>query len=156
MNIKLFKLFVLSLIAGVILRISDYVVAFILLGRTAEWTDEMLTFSFYIQLVLSITAFVIIGLILRKEYDRKSFAQSATVLVVYSIIIFALEQLAQYFHTYSLIIYRLFIPMEIFTIITSALARLSTAETINWMYVIPSLFAPYLFVLFGKKVGNED
>lgn len=155
MSIKLFKLFALSSIAGVILRISDYSGALILLGKTAEWTDEMLTISFYIQLILSFTAFVIIGLILRKENDRKSFAQSATVLVVYYLVMFALEQTTQYFHVYSLIIYRLFIPVEIFTVITLALARLSTAETINWVYVIPSLFAPYLFVLFGKKVEKH-
>ena len=151
MNKKLLKLPVLTLIGGIILRIIAYITALTLIRGTSEWTLEMGTTAFYIQLVISIILFVVIGIILHTIYNRKTFVKSATLLVIYSIIIFALEQITQYFGTYSMIIYWLYLPVEIFTIITSVLARVSTAESINWMYVIPSLFAPYLFVLFGKK-----
>jgi len=142
----------LTLIGGIILQIADFITAFILVKGTSEWTLEMGTKAFYVRLIMSVILFVVIGIILRGIYDRKTFIKSTTLLVIYSIVIFALEQITQYFGTYSMIINRLYIPVEIFTIITSVLARVSTAESINWMYVIPSLFAPYLFVLFGKKI----
>lgn len=151
MNKKLLKLPVLTLIGGIILQIADYITAFTLVKGTSEWTLEMGTTAFYIRLVLSIIFFVVIGIILRRIYDRKTLVKSATLLVIYSIVILALEQITQYLGIYSMIIYWMYLPVEIFTIITSVLARASTAESINWTYAIPTLFAPYLFILFGKK-----
>jgi heme exporter protein D len=151
MDKKLLKLPILTLIGGIILRIVNYITAFTLIKGTSEWTLEMGTTAFYIGLVTSIILFVVIGIILRRIYDRKTFLKSATLLVIYSIVILGLEQITQYFWTYSMIIYWLYLPSEIFTTITSVLARVSTAESINWTYAIPSLFAPYLFVLFGTK-----
>ncbi len=29
-------------------------------------------------------------------------------------------------------------------------------ETINWVYEIPSLFGPYIFVLFGKDASDMN
>ena len=151
MNKKLLKLPILTLIGGIILQIADYITAFTLVKGTSEWTLEMGTTAFYIRLVLSIIFFVVIGIILRRIYDRKTLVKSATLLVIYSIVILALEQITQYLGIYSMIIYWMYLPVEIFTIITSVLARASTAESINWTYAIPTLFAPYLFILFGKK-----
>ena len=151
MNKRLLRLPVLTLLGGIILRIVDYITALTLIKGSSEWTLEMGTTAFYIRLAISIILFVVIGIILRRIYDRKTFVKSTTLLVIYSIVIFALEQITQYFGTYSMIIYWMYIPVEIFTSITSVLARVSTAESINWTYAIPSLFAPYLFVLFGKK-----
>ena len=151
MNKKLLKLPILTLIGGIILQIADYITAFTLVKGTSEWTLEMGTTAFYIRLVLSIISFVVIGIILRRIYDRKTLVKSATLLVIYSIVILALEQITQYLGIYSMIIYWMYLPVEIFTIITSVLARASTAESINWTYAIPTLFAPYLFILFGKK-----
>lgn len=156
MNKKLLKLPVLTLIGGIILRIADYITAYILVKGTSEWTLEMGTTAFYIRLVMSIVFFVVIGIMLRRIYDRKAFAESATLLVIYSIAILALEQITQYLGTYNMIIYWMYLPAEIFTTITSVLARVSTAESINWTYAIPSLFAPYLFILFGKKSEIGD
>lgn len=156
MNKKLLKLPVLTLIGGIILRIADYIIALTLFKGTSEWTLEMGTTTFYIRLVISIIIFVLIGIILRKNHDRKTLLKSATLLVIYSIVIFALEQITQLFWTYSMIIYWMYLPVEIFTIITTILARISTAESINWIYAIPSLVAPYIFVLFGKKLKMAD
>ncbi|HHW00232.1 MAG TPA: hypothetical protein GXX36_11835 [Clostridiaceae bacterium] len=148
---KLLVLPALTLIGSAILRIADVITSAILVAGTSEWTLEKGTTAFYVRLILSVILFVIIGIILRRNYDRKTIAKSATLLVIYSIVIFALEQITQYYGTYSMIFYWLYIPFEIFTIITWALARISTAENINWIYAIPSLLAPYLFVLFGKR-----
>lgn len=158
MNKKLLKLPVLTLIAGIILRIADFITVFILTKGTSEWTPEIGTTVFYVRLVISIILFVVIGIILHRIYDRKALVKPATLLVIYLIAIFALGQIVEHFGTYSVIFYWIYIPVEIFTIITPVLARVGGAESINWIYAIPSLFAPYLFVLFGKKSesGSKD
>lgn len=156
MNKKLLKLPVLTLIAGVILQIADSITALTLLKGVFEWTLEMETTVFYVRLVISIILFIVIGIILHRIYDRKTLIKPATSLVIYSIVIFALGQIMKYFGTYSVIFYWMCIPVEIFTAITSVLVRVSAAESISWIYAIPSLFAPYLFVLFGKKSESES
>ena len=75
MNKKLLKLPVLTLIGGIILQIADYITAFTLVKGTSEWTLEMGTTAFYIRLVLSIIFFVVIGIILRRIYDRKTLVK---------------------------------------------------------------------------------
>jgi len=155
-NKELFKLPVLTLMSGVMLQIADYITALILVRDASEWTLEMGTIAFCIQLLLSVALFIVIGIIVRKLYDRKNIAKSATLLVIYSIVVLALEQITQYFGTYNMIVHFLYFPVYIFTVITHVLARISSAKSINWLYVIPSLFAPYLFVLFSKKAPNEN
>jgi hypothetical protein len=151
----LLKLPFLTLIGGIILRIVDFITASILVKGTTVWTLEMGTTVFYIRLTITIILCIVIVVILHKIYDRKTLAKSATLLVVYSIAIFALEQVTQNFAAYNMIIHWLYLPVEIFTIITSILARVFVTESLHWTYVIPSLFAPYLFVLFGKNVKTE-
>lgn len=152
MNKKLFKLPFLTAIGGIILRIINHFIILIMVRRTNEWTLQMGTAQFYIELILSILIFVLIGIILRKTYYRKDFLKSSTLLVIYSIIVLILEQVAQNLGIYNIgFSLFLYLPIEIFTIITSVLSRLSSADVINLLYVIPSTFAPYLFIVFGKK-----
>lgn len=151
-NKKIFKLPILTLVGGIVFRIINQIIISLMMSGTNEWTLEMGTTIFYIDVVLSLIIFIVIGIILRKTYDRETFLKSATLLVIYSIIILVVEQGTQYFGPYNIgnSLY-LYLPVEIFVIITSALARVSTSESINWMYAIPSLFAPYLFMLFAKN-----
>jgi len=156
LNFRISKLLLLSTVAGIILRISDYAIAYALIKNTTEWTETTNAISNIISIVLSIAAFVIIGINLRKEYDRKMFIKSATVLVVYSILIFTIERIAQYLNSYSLIIYCLYIPTDIFFPIDLLLMQINIAGIPNWALFIPSLFAPYLFVLFAKEADSSN
>jgi len=149
MKKSLFKIPLLTSAAGIILRIADRIVTYALVRATFEWTLEMGRVAFYIHLVLCAAAFAAIGMLLRKD-DKSAVAASATLLVSYSAVILAIEQIIQRFVAYNFIINWFFIPVDIFTVITSALAGLS-AEKITLAYAIPALFAPYLFVLFGKR-----
>ena len=157
LNKKIFKLPIFTLIGGIILRIINHFIILVMVRGTNEWTLEMGTTHFYIDLTLSIIIFVIVGIILRKTYDWVDFLKAATLLTIYSIVILTLEQATQYIGIYgigfSLFFY---LPIEIFTIITSTLARISTAETISLIYAIPSLFAPYLFVFFARKSESRN
>ncbi|MFA9380943.1 MAG: hypothetical protein ACERKO_07780 [Acetanaerobacterium sp.] len=156
MSRNILRLPLLTTAAEIVLGITDFVFAFIVVRITSEWTPEMGILSFYIRLILSVVIFVIIGMLMRKSSDRKTIVKSTTLLVSYSIIVFAIEQITKHFGIYSLNIIWLYLPVGMFQVITSALIRLSTAETINWTYAIPSLFAPFLFVLFSKKNANSD
>ncbi|SHK88965.1 hypothetical protein [Desulforamulus aeronauticus] len=156
MNKELLKLPLCTLAAGIILRTADYITVRLLIRGTTEWTLEMGTTAFYVRLFLSVSLFAGIGLLLRKRYSRITFIKSATLLMLYSVVIFAIEQVTQHFGSYSMIIYYLYIPVDMFTVITSFLARISDAGSINWLYAIPSLFAPYLFLLFSKKSASQN
>jgi hypothetical protein len=145
------KLPLLTLLAGIILRISDRISVAALMRGTNHFTFEMGTTVSSVRTVISIAAFVAIGLYLRKRYDKRFIAKSATILVVYSIAMLVWEQAAQYYGTYIMLIYWMYLPAEMFTGITSVMLRLIDLENTRWIYAIPSLFAPYLFVLFGKR-----
>ncbi len=145
----------LNLLGGIILRIADRITVAVLIRGSNNWTLEMGTTASYVRIVISIIAFAAIGMILRKQYNRKLFAKSATILVAYSIVLLVLEQVAQSFGTYPMIIYWLYLPVEMFTVVTSVLIKHFASDHVNWMYAIPSLFAPYLFVLFGRRAARN-
>jgi hypothetical protein len=155
MNKEIFRLPLYTLIAGFILGIINLITIRILIRGTNEWTLEMGSTVFYIELILSIIAFVFIGILLRQKYNRAVFFKSATLLVIYSAVVFILEQIMQYWGFYSMINSYLYLPVSIFTVITSLAARVSNLEHIKWLHVIPSIFAPYLFLLFSKNPSGN-
>lgn len=151
----LLKLPLFTLVAGIILRTAGHITVRLLLRDTTDWAN-MGTAVFYVQLFLSVALLVSIGLLLRKRYSRSIIIKSTTLLVFYSIVILALDRIIQHFGSYNMIIYYLYVPVEMFSVITSVLVRTIGSERISWLYVIPSLFAPYLFLLFSKKSVPED
>ena len=155
MDKNLLKLPVLTLIGGIILRLSDYIVVPAVLSNGAtQWTGEMQTASFYIQLIITFILYAVISIILRRSYDRNTMIKSATLLVIYSIIVVVIEQMAILIGAYNIIILWLYLPLEIFTSIAVLLSRTFNLESLNWIYVIPAIFSPYLFVLFVKKTNS--
>jgi len=141
------------------LRISDYIVVPAELSNGVyQWTVEMQTASFYIRLIITIILFAVIGIILRRSYDKSTMIKSATLLVIYSIVVVVIELMAIRFGVYNAIIPWLYLPLEIFTSIAVLLSRIFNLESINWIYIIPAILSPYLFVLFVKKtnVGLEN
>lgn len=154
MNKKLLRFPVLTLIGGNILRLSDYIVLPTVLSNGAtQWTSEMQTASFYILLITTIILFAVIGIILRRSYDKSTMIKSATLIVIYSIIVVVIEQMAILTGAYNIIILWLYLPFEIFISIAVLLSRTFNLESLNWIYIIPAIFSPYLFVLFVKKTN---
>lgn len=86
-----------------------------------------------------------------RKTDKTSITKSATILVIYTVLMLALEKVAQHFGGY-IIIYWLFLPIELFTTRTSVIARISDADEIYWIYVLlADIIAPYMFVIFGEN-----
>lgn len=154
MDKNLLKLPVLTFIGGIILRIFDnFVVPEEISNGAYQWTAEMQTASFYNRLIITIILFAIIGIIIRRSYDKRTIIKSATLLVIYSIVLVVIGQMAVLFGTYNAIILWLYLPLEIFNSIAILLSRIFNLESINWIYIIPAIFSPYLFVLFVKKTN---
>lgn len=154
MNKKLLKLPILTLIGGIILRIIYRITIHFLVKGTTDWTSEVGTKLFYIDIISSIIIFIVIGIILRKTYDRKTLFKSATLLVIYSFLIFGLSEITQHFGIYSITASLiLYLPTEIFNIITSILREITstTSITLIYVFIIIENFAPYLFLLFVKE-----
>lgn len=150
MSENIWKLPLYTLVAGILLRLANYITV-VLLMTGNEWTLEMGTTAFFIDSVLSVAMLVGIGLLLRRRYSPAVFFKATTLLVLYFLAILAIEQIAQRFGFYNILIYHLFAPVEVFTFLTSLLARVSGAQSINWLYALPAAFAPYLLLLFCKR-----
>lgn len=145
----------LTAAAGLVLRLVSYLSAMVMLRGKSDWTLDMSTQLSYIYNIMSIVLFAVIVFYLRRRYTRKAIAVSATALTVYSAVILLIEQVSQHYGAYPPLVYNLFLPAEMFTWITSALMRTVPAEHITWIYAVPALFAPYLFVLFGKRTEQR-
>lgn len=152
---ELLRLPAYTLAAGIVLRIISAITIRITTVNSSEWTPEVSAVLFCVNLVCSIALFIGIGLLLRKSYSRADFFKSATLLLAYDLVVFGVEQLTQYLGIYSLAINYFFLPTRLFVVITQTIGRVSNAETLTWVHLIPSMLAPYLFVLFSKKKEKE-
>ena len=153
-NKNILKLPCLTLIGGIILRIIEFIeirIRIATIDPNAEWGSEI----FYVNLVSSIIIIFIIGMILRKTYDKDIIFKSATLLVIYSFVIWGLSEIGAIFGIYSLFSI-LYLPTEIFNMISSVLIEIISPKNITLFYLLIFIekFAPYLFLLFTKKTES--
>lgn len=155
MSKELLRLPAYTLAAGIVLRVISAITIRITTVNSSEWTPEVSAVLFWVDVVCSVALFVAIGLRLRNTYTRADFCKAATLLLAYHLIVFAVEQLTQCWGVYNMAINYLFLPTRLFVVITQTIGRISNAETLTWVHLIPSMLAPYLFVLFSKKKESE-
>ena len=151
MNKKLFNLLFLTLTGGIILRIIEFIsirIRISTIAPEAEWGSEI----FYVNLVSSVIIIVAIGMILRKTYDKEAVFKSATLLVIYSFIVWALSEIGAIYGLYS-VFSILYLPTDIFAIVSYGLSTVISSQNIALFYLVVFIekFAPYIFVLFAKK-----
>lgn len=154
MNKNVLKLPLLTLIGGIILRIIEFIAIRIRVSTidpNAEWGSEI----FYVNLVSSLIIIVIIGMILRKTYDKDIIFKSSTLLVIYSFIIWGLSEIGAIFGIYSLFSI-LYLPTEIFNMISSVLIEIISPQdmVLFYLFIFIEKFAPFLFLLFYKKTES--
>lgn len=152
---ELLRLPAYTLAAGIVLRIISAITIRITTVNSSEWTPEVSAVLFCVNLVCSIALFIGIGLLLRKSYSRADFFKSATLLLAYYLVVFGVEQLTQYLGVYNMAVNYFFLPVEVFSVLIDLALKMSNAETLTWVHLIPSMLAPYLFVLFSKKKESE-
>lgn len=150
MDKKLFKLPFLSLIGGIVF----YAIIFLLnfLGYGVTFNPLITKILIQAPLILNILILIIIGMILRKSYDRKTFFKSITLLVIYSFVLLIMQQVMLHFGIENLLVdFILYLPIAIFGIISSLLVKDNNTEIIKMIILIVSLFEPYLLMLFSKE-----
>ncbi len=153
MRKDLLKLPLYLFLAGLLMRgitsVSEWAIMRISNERAFQMDVQML----YIQLIVSVILFIMIGIRVSMIYSTRDCFISASIVVLYLIFVLLVEQLSQHYGQFDLaaLSYYLYIPLEIFVSVTSLMVRLSRSESITWLYAIPSVFAPYLFLLFTIK-----
>lgn len=153
MNKKLLKLPALSLIGGIILYVLTFII--ILLGFGITWGPKVSIVLYYLPTLLNIVIIIILGIILRRTYDRKDFFRSATLLVIYTIIISILQRIALYLGIYNFTIDWIFsLPISLFRILVPLSVKYDNFKIISSLIMIVSIFEPYIMILFGKNIKN--
>lgn len=154
MNRKLFKLPILTSIGGIIFYLLNFILAF--LGFGGIWTPRQSEILSYIPLILSVIILIIIGMILRRTFSRKDFIESATLLVIYSIIILIVQKISLYFDIYNETIdFILYIPTAIFQTMILLSTKFNNSKVVNSIFLILSLLEPYIIVFFGYGKTSE-
>lgn len=150
MNKNQFKLPVLSLLGGALYYLIIFLIN--LLGYGDSWSPRVGILLSYIPLALNIIILVIIGLILRKTYDRNAFFKAATILVVYSIVLLAFRRLAEHFgFSNDILEFILNLPISLFGIFSNISVRYNLSGILGGVLVILSLLEPYILAFFGKE-----
>ncbi|WP_343208350.1 hypothetical protein [Anaerolentibacter hominis] len=155
MNKEMFRLPLGCLAAGILLDIASKIYISVRLDKTAG-TEITAPDTFFFMLLLSLVIFIVIGFLLHRTQTRDSLIRSATLIVAYGMIVLFLERVVQHFGLYPAFMTWLFLPLKLFDVITDLLLKVTGAGQISMLLVLPSLFAPYLFVLFGKKEAGEQ
>ena len=146
MNKKiLWRVPVFSLVAGLLCHVS-YVPMLAILGGITD-SGMILAFSPYV--ICFVATLLVGGLVFFRKMTRKEIFFSASILVVLNVIMFVVEWVA--IHQFDMI-------LEFSTVWTMAnwwstmIVMLGIRIIPNgWLCSFIACFAPYLFVLFGRK-----
>jgi len=146
---KLLRVPLVSLVTGLILSAIEHNVVLRMVKDSTEWTLKMGDTVYYFSLVLCVVLFIAAGLFCFKDMTKKEIAKSASLVVLYQIIVLVAEQLFQMFASYSITFMYLFVPVSLYTTLYQML--LKNLPLSSFILIIPSMFTPYLFILFGNK-----
>ena len=158
MDKKYLTVFLYTAAAGAILYVLDLVMAHVFIAISPnEWTLGMSRISMGISWVVSVLMILFIGLKLRKIYDRKDCLTAAALMMAYGAIWLVGERLilsSDWYGFYSIWTY-LHFPMGVFSFVTQIVMQLVDLESHIWLYAVPSIFVPFVFLLFCKKDLSE-
>ena len=144
------------LCAGFAYRVLSYAVLLLSL-RQGGWTGAAELSGLWAGPAIGLVLFLAVGFWVRR-LDQRTLLFSASVLAIYGAVVLAVDQAARLYGFSGLLISLLWLPVEIFTPITSLLMGLCAdlGQLGNLLYAIPALFAPYLFLLFGRKTAPRE
>lgn len=155
MDKQIYKLPLYTLASGLIIRIIFYFVVLTAVSLTTEWSVWMSNSLLTARLAASAVLFIFIGRRLCRTYTRQTCFRAASYLFAYSVITLVLEQIMLHTGNYGRINDLLYLPVEIFTPITSVMMLLFGKFVPGWLCVVPSLFAPYLFLFFSMDKPDD-
>lgn len=151
---KVRRVFLISVFTGLIISIVEYVSIYFMAKGTNEWTTAMGDTVFWIDIIIAGGLFFTTGLFCFRGMGKMDIIKSATIVVLYYIVVVALEQLLLYMGQYPSILLWLFIPVRLYSAIHQVFLRLTGMSV--WICLFPGIMAPYLYVLFGKREFDKE
>lgn len=112
--------------------------------------------SGYVTEIIAVISFLLFwwaGWRFVRGLTRREIFLSATIMVLFQALLLAWEQLSQSMGGYSLWAYRLYALTEGTMWADQLLIRLF--DTVSVPVLIPALFAPYLYLVFGKRSASR-
>lgn len=146
---RIWRVLLISVLTGLIISIVENVSIYIITIITGNLILSAENTVFWIGVILTAVLFLITGLFCFRDMDRKDIAKSATVVVLYYIVIAALEQLLLSAGKYPIIISWLLIPVRMYSVIHQVLIRYTGLAA--WIGLFISIISPYLYIIFGKQ-----
>lgn len=138
------RLILLAAAAGLLMRVILYQVVWLLVRQSPQLEQEMLVWIYGMRIFVSIVLFFAVGFLMRqKRYSRKQLFLATGKLMGYGLAILVLEQALGA----NVLTYWLYLPLELFSWIQLVLNNVLPAA----VAVLPSVAAPLLWSLFGKK-----
>ncbi|WMJ84067.1 hypothetical protein ACS3UN_13385 [Oscillospiraceae bacterium LTW-04] len=156
MNQKLLLLPKLTLIAGVFLAGLDYIYLRVVvfmnrpLGSLSLAQVERMNAVYSVLIwIISITAIVIIGMKAQKQLSRAQIIKSSMLLCGYYVTFLIFQNVLQTQGVYNLGLHALLVlPVSVFSFASEIM--LMIFKTFSWLYVIPAVIMPLVFILFAK------
>lgn len=146
---KIWRIPLVSILTGIIISSVSFISTYIIAKGTKEWTLAMGDTVFWIGIILTIILFLITGLFCFRDMSKVDITKSATVVVLYYIVIIGFEQLLIFMGQYPLILIGLYTPVRIYSVIYQVILRFTVLPV--WIGLLPSIISPFLYVVFGKK-----
>ena len=145
--------------AGILCRFLTYLIAIISVQIQRAQGPDPVTGAYnisttYITEITTVLAFLIFwaaGWLFVRTLRRKEIFFSATIMVIWGIALLAWEQISQAMGGYSMWCHRLYATKEAMMWVNQIL--IWVFDQVSLPVMVPGLFAPYLYLVFGKKRG---
>lgn len=146
--------------AGILCRMLTYLLGFvwgrIQIARGPGPDGTTVLTSGYVTELIAVISFLLFwwaGWRFVRGLTRREIFLSATIMVLFQALLLAWEQLSQVMDGFSLWAYRLYALTEGTMWADQLLIRLF--DTVSVPVLIPALFAPYLYLVFGKRSASR-
>lgn len=146
---KVWRVPLVSILTGIIISIITSAYIYFIVKGTNVWTLEMGNTILWMNIIVEVVLFLITGIFCFRDMDKTDIAKSAIIVALYYIVIVAFEQLLVSMGQYPSILLWLFIPVRLYSVIHQVFVRFT--EISVWIGLLPSIIAPFLYVIFGKR-----
>ncbi len=148
---KLLRISLISIATGIALTILE-LVSTIVAFKTG--INFIVDYYRVLDTIFALTLFVVTGKIFVKDMSRKEVVKSATVFSIYYILILILQIALINKGVYTSSLTALFIPTHMYALIGNWLLEIS--YRLAYWALVPSIAAPFLYVIFAKESGKHE
>ncbi len=147
---KLLRISLISIATGIALTILELVSTIVAFKTGINFIVDYRV----LDTIFALTLFVVTGKIFVKDMSRKEVVKSATVFSIYYILILILQIALINKGVYTSSLTALFIPTHMYAVIGNWLLEIS--YQLAYWALVPSIAAPFLYVIFAKESGKHE